>query len=88
MTPTNLDEQRSKDNPWGLTAHQCMVLRVYCASGCTKRAAAKLDTSHKNIEHHLRMARTRMGLLGNDIRLFVRWDRWSREWVCPSETST
>jgi DNA-binding CsgD family transcriptional regulator len=80
MTPSDLDTLRARDNPWGLTAHQCLVLRLYCANGCTKRTAGKLETSPKNVEHHLRMARTRMGLLGSDIRLYVRWDRWVRDW--------
>ena len=78
MTPTQIDRQRAADNPWGLTAHQCYVLRLYCKHGCTKRVAAFENINSRNVENHLCVARKRMGLFGNDIRLYLLWDRWTR----------
>lgn len=78
MTPSKLDHNHAEINPWGLSAHQCYVLRLYCEHGCTKRVAHVENISPRNVEHHLFMARKRMALFGNDIRLYLNWDRWVR----------
>lgn len=75
----DIDLERGKTNPWGLTAHQCAVLRMISDSGCTKRACLKYDVNPRNVEHHLMTARRAMGMFGNDIRLFLNWDRWVRK---------
>jgi DNA-binding CsgD family transcriptional regulator len=76
MTPSPLDHKHAEINPWGLTAYQCYVLRLYCEHGCTKRVAAVENISSRNVENHLLVARKRMRLFGNDIRLYLNWDRW------------
>ena len=76
MNPAPIDYARAKQNPWGLAAKQCMVLRLYCEHGCTKRVASVIDISPRNIEHHLLRSRKLMGLFGNDIRLYVNWTKW------------
>lgn len=80
MTPTPLDKQRAKTNPWGMTAYQCAVLRLICQYGCTKRVNYDEERANqRTVEHHLMMARKRMGMFGNDIRLYIQWDRWTRK---------
>jgi hypothetical protein len=79
VTPTQIDHKRATDNPWGLSAYQCYVLRLYCEYGCTKRVAAVENISPRNVENHLFVARKHMGLFGNDIRLYLTWDRWVRK---------
>jgi hypothetical protein len=74
----SVDIERSKSNPWGLTAHQCAVLRMVSETGCTKRACREYDVNARNVEHHLMVSRRQMGMYGNDIRLFLIWDRWVR----------
>ena len=80
MTPNSLDYERSLANPWGLTQHQCMTLRLVCQHGGTKRAAwAEKDVNTRTLEHHLLKARNLMGLVGSDVRLYLQWDRWTRK---------
>ena len=80
MTPTPLDKERAKTNPWGLTARQCMVMRLICQYGCTKRVDCEEEgVNARTVEHHLMMSRRRMQLFGNDIRLYIQWDRWTRK---------
>ena len=76
MKPTRQDEKAARNNPWKLTAHQCMALRLVCEHGSTKRVAYETDISHKLIEHHLHNSRKAMGLFGVDVRLFLNWARW------------
>lgn len=78
MTPAPVDRHRAKSNPWGLTAYQCMTLRLYCKHGCTKRVAQHEDIKERNVENHVHLARQRMGLLGNDVRLYLLFDRWTK----------
>lgn len=80
MTPSPLDKQRAKENPWKLSAKQCMTLRLICAYGCTKRVNYEVEqVNARTVEHHLMRARKLMGLFGNDIRLYIQWDRWTRK---------
>lgn len=80
MNPAPIDHQRAKRNPWGLTAHQCMTLRLVCEHGGSKRTAyERKDISARLLEHHLLQARRAMGLFGMDVRLFLEWDRWVRK---------
>lgn len=76
MTPHAIDQQRSAQNPWGLTAHQCMTIRVVCLYGGTKRASYAEDLPLRTLEHHLLMARKAMQMYGNDVRLYLNFDRW------------
>lgn len=78
MTPTRADQKAANTNPWGLTVCQCMVLRLLCEHGNTKRVAYVTGISHKLIEHHLHRARKAMDFFGMDIRLYLNWDRWIR----------
>ena len=77
MTPAPLDHTRAKYNPWGLTAHQCLALRLVCKYGGSKRAHYNANVSARLIEHHLHNARKQMGYVGSDIRMFLAWDRWT-----------
>lgn len=74
----SIDIERAKVNPWGLSAHQCAILRMISESGCTKRVCLDYEENPRNVEHHLMRSRQLMGLYGNDIRLFLKWDRWVR----------
>jgi retron-type reverse transcriptase len=49
---------------------------MYCTHGNNKRTVNATNTSAKNIEHHLLVARQKMGFRGSDIRLFLNWDKW------------
>jgi hypothetical protein len=79
MIPTEVDLQRSEKNPWGLTAYQCMTLRVVCLHGGTKRASHADSLPLRTLEHHLLMSRKAMQMYGNDVRLYLQWDRWIRK---------
>jgi hypothetical protein len=79
MTPAPVDQHRATKNPWGLTPHQCMALRLICTHGGSKRVAYETQVSARLIEHHLHIARQRMGYFGADIRLFLEWDRWLKD---------
>ena len=80
MTPAPIDQHRATKNPWGLTAHQCMMLRLICTHGGSKRVAYEVpEINCRLVEHHLHLARQRMGFFGADIRLFLEWDRWIRK---------
>jgi hypothetical protein len=75
---TDLDRRRASRNPWKLSKGNCFTLRLICKHGGTKRVAYVEDVSERILEYHLFMARKRMGLLGNDIRMYLMWDRWTR----------
>lgn len=77
MEPTRADKKAAKANPWKLTAHQCMALRLVCEHGTAKRVEYVTDISHKVIEHHLHNARRAMGLFGTTLHLYLNWDRWT-----------
>ena len=79
MTPASIDKNRAKKNPWGLTAHQCMSLRLLCKYGGNKRIAYELGISAKTVEHHLYEARKAMGYFGSDIRVVLEWYKWSTD---------
>lgn len=80
MKPAPIDYHRAKANPWRLSARQCMTLRLICEYGCTKRVNYESEmTNPRTVEHHLMRARRLMGLFGNDIRLYIQWDRWTRK---------
>lgn len=79
MIPTELDLKRAAKNPWGLTAHQCMTLRLVCEHGGTKRTSHAEKLPLRTLEHHLLMSRKAMQMYGNDVRLYLQWDRWIRK---------
>jgi hypothetical protein len=80
MIPSNLDHERAEKNPWGLTAHQCMTLRLVCEHGGSKRASYAFPAAPvRTLEHHLCTSRKCMGMIGNDVRLYLQWDRWLRK---------
>lgn len=74
-----LDKRRAFRNPWGLTKCQCYTLRVICANGGTKRAAYVEGIDERLLEHHLMKARKVFSMFGNDVRLYLYWDRWTRK---------
>lgn len=76
MTPDAIDHQRAAENPWGLTPHQCMTIRVVCLYGGTKRASYAEDLPLRTLEHHLLTSRKAMQMYGNDVRLYLNFDRW------------
>jgi hypothetical protein len=89
MTPTKLDKDRAKNNPWGMTAYQCMVLRLICEYGCTKRVNYDEERANqRTVEHHLMVARKCMKLFGNDVRLYLQWDRWTRKEKANDQETT
>jgi DNA-binding CsgD family transcriptional regulator len=75
---TELDRKRAMRNPYKLTKCQCYTLRLVCKHGGTKRAAYVEKISERILEHHLMKARQQMGMFGNDIRMYLMWDRWTR----------
>jgi hypothetical protein len=75
---TETDRKRAKENPWGLSNCQCYTLRLICEHGGTKRAAYVEQVDARPLEHHLMKARQQMGMFGNDIRMYLNWDRWIR----------
>jgi len=54
-----------------------MTIRLVCLHGGTKRASHAEDLPLRTLEHHLLMSRKTMGMYGNDVRLFLLWDRWA-----------
>lgn len=86
MTPTPADRQNAKANPWRLTAHQCMAMRLYCEHGCLRRVENTSGIAPCNIKYHLNNARHRMKFYGNDIRVYLTWDRWARAFSIQTPT--
>lgn len=79
MKPQDVDKKRAARNPWGLTACQCMTMRLMCEHGGTKRVAYGVEEAHPRLlEHHIMITKRKMGLFGADIRLYLMWDRWTR----------
>lgn len=77
MKPASIDKHRAKKNPWGLTAHQCMALRLMCKYGGAKRIAHATEISERTLEHHLHEARHLMGYFGPDVRAILSWYSWT-----------
>jgi hypothetical protein len=77
-----IDYTRSRDNPWGLTPHQCAAMRLYCKHGNAKQAWAAGEATHKTIQSHVEAVRVKMGHRGHDIRAFVLWTRWAYDHDC------
>ena len=88
MTPTEIDKLRSETNPWGLTQHQCMTIRLVCLHGGTKRASHAEDLPLRTLEHHLLKSRKAMQMYGSDVRLFIEFDRWVRPPVPAGKRSS
>jgi len=65
LIPETIDQKRSKQNPWGLTPHQCMTIRLVCQHGGTKRASHAEDLPLRTLEHHLLMSRKTMQMYGS-----------------------
>ncbi len=76
---SELDRKRAFCNPWGLSKSNCFTLRLVCQHGGTKRAAYEEGVECRLLEYHLMAARKRMGMFGNDVRLYLNWDRWTRK---------
>ena len=87
MTPAPIDKQRAKKNPWGLTPHQCMALRLVCKYGGAKRIAHALGISEKTLEHHLHVARHAMGYFGPDVRAILEWYTWVMRLMLQGEVN-
>ena len=79
MIPDDIDHDRANDNPWGLTPHQCMTIRLVCLYGGTKRTSHAEDLPLRTLEHHLLTSRKAMGMYGSDVRLYLNFDRWFRQ---------
>ena len=87
MTPDDIDHKHGECNPWSLTPHQCMTIRLVCLHGGTKRAAHAENLPLRTLEHHLLMSRKAMEMYGSDVRLFLEFDRWVRH-TRPSALTT
>lgn len=71
-----LDYSHAKENPWGLTPHECCALRLYCKYGSAKQAWAKEDVSLKTVQWHVEKAKHKIGVRGHDIRGVLLWNLW------------
>jgi hypothetical protein len=88
MTPDPIDYERAGSNPWGLTPYQCMTIRLVCLYGGTKRASHAEDLPLRTLEHHLLTSRKAMQMYGNDVRLYINFDRWIRPPAPASKRSS
>jgi hypothetical protein len=88
MTPDPIDYERAGSNPWGLTPHQCMTIRLVCLYGGTKRASHAENLPLRTLEHHLLTSRKAMQMYGNDVRLYINFDRWIRPPAPASKRSS
>jgi hypothetical protein len=79
--PTILDNALAKHNPWGLTPHQCMVMRLHCKLGNVKAIWAEIDMPIKSVHWHLENIRNTMGIPGRDVRIFLQFDRWMHQYM-------
>jgi hypothetical protein len=82
MNLAPIDYTRSRDNPWGLTPHQCCALRLYCKYGNAKAAWAAGEAEVRTIQGHVEQARIKIGFRGHDMRSFVLWIRWVYDHDC------
>lgn len=71
-----MDYIHANANPWGLTAHECCAMRLFCKYGNAKQVWAKEDVSVKTVQWHIEKARAKVGVPGHDVRLFLVWHRW------------
>lgn len=78
---TKVSTTEPVENPWGLTPIELKVMTTVCATGCTKSSARELEISPRTIEHYLRTARAKTKYFGKDIRFFLEFDRWARNWL-------
>jgi hypothetical protein len=79
MIPDDIDYDRAVMNPWGLTPHQCMTIRLVSLHGGTKRVSHAENIPARTLEHHLLTSRKAMGMYGNDVRLYLNFDRWIKQ---------
>jgi hypothetical protein len=77
--PSIYDHLLAKHNPWGLTPHQCMVMRLHCKLGHTKLIWRLIDMPVKTINGHIENIRVKMKLPGHDVRIFTWWALWARQ---------
>ena len=82
MNLVAIDYTRSRDNPWGLTPHQCCALRLYCKYGNAKQTWAAGEAELRTIQGHVEQARIKIGFRGHDMRSFVLWIRWVYDHDC------
>ena len=80
MKPTPLDEAAAKANPWKMTTRQCMYMRLIGETGQAKQAAYALGISTKSNSYPNRI-RERMGLIGSDLRMYIRWGVWYEDFT-------
>jgi hypothetical protein len=78
MTPSEEDERLARLNPWSLTAHQCMAMRLYCENGTMKKVETTAGVPVTTMKWHIKIAKKRMGYFGTDLRMYLTWDRWVR----------
>jgi hypothetical protein len=84
--PTPYDHVLAKANPWGLTPHQCLVLRLHCKLGHAKLIWRMTDMPIKTVHSHIENVRVRMGLPGRDIRIFTWWALWVQQYYANRKT--
>ncbi len=65
------------ENPWNLTPGECRVLAAVAEVGTGKGAGKILDLSHKTVEQHIHMIKTKMGI-PHRLLAVLEYDRFSR----------
>jgi hypothetical protein len=66
-----------RDNPWGLTVHQCACIEAYIETASQKGAARLTGYSVRAIEKSMIGARRKMGLK-DMFHVYIWYDRWKR----------
>ena len=69
--------QIAAENPWGMTAMECVVFDAMVRLGCGKRVAKALRLSIKTVENHCWNGGQKMGDNTRLIR-YIKWDRFRR----------
>jgi DNA-binding CsgD family transcriptional regulator len=64
-------------NPWNLTEREEQVVAAVAEHRTDKLAARALGISPKTIDHHLRLARARMGADDRHVAVSM-WDNFKR----------
>lgn len=86
MTPTRFDKEAAKANPWGLTAHQCMSLRLLVLHGNAKLVDRATGIPAKTVQSNVENARIAMGLTGYDQRIYVMYALWANQYAAENNT--
>ena len=73
-----MDDAYAALNPWGLTAAECLCVRKVCELGGMKQAVDAAGVSGSVFSNTLNSVREKMNVRGQNVRLWIMWDRWVR----------